>query len=170
MAPSNQYGISIVRGRWDNCKSVAKNDKLAIMSQIKQDIATVLKDNGYSITQQRLFVFELLEGKEQLSMNELYTLARNKLDRASVYRTIALFEQLGIAQRVNIGWKYKIELSDHFADHHHHLTCLNCHRVIPISEAELESFISGLARSYHFKPLDHQVEVQGYCEACTTAR
>lgn len=136
------------------------------MSQINQSIATILKDNGYSVTQQRLYVFQLLEGKEPLSMFELYTLARNKLDRASVYRTVALFEKLGIAQRVNIGWKYKIELSDRFAEHHHHLTCLNCHKVIPISEQELESFIKGLASSYRFKPIDHQVEVQGYCEAC----
>jgi Fur family ferric uptake transcriptional regulator len=137
------------------------------MSQIKQDIAMILKDNGYSVTQQRLFVFKLLEGKEPLTMNELYTNARSKLDRASVYRTVALFEQLGIVQRVNIGWKYKIELSDRFAEHHHHLTCLNCHMVIPISELELESFINGLANSYHFKPLDHQVEVQGYCKDCS---
>jgi Fur family transcriptional regulator, ferric uptake regulator len=137
------------------------------MSQIKQDIATILKDNGYSVTQQRLYVFKLLEGKEQLSMNELYTLARSKLDRASVYRTVALFERLGIAQRVNIGWKYKIELSDRFAEHHHHLTCLNCHKVIPISEQELESFIKGLSERYQFNPIDHQVEVQGYCKACS---
>ena len=137
------------------------------MSQIKSDIATLLRDSGNSVTQQRLFVFSLLEGKEPLTMAELYLLAKHKLDRASVYRTVALFEELGIVQRVNIGWKYKIELSDRFAEHHHHLTCLTCHKVIPISEQELEAFISGLAKSYQFKPVDHQVEVQGYCEACS---
>ena len=136
------------------------------MSQIKQDIATVLKAHGHSVTKQRLFVFELLEGTEPLTMQELYQLAQGKLDRASLYRTIALFEALGIAQRVNIGWKYKIELSDQFAEHHHHLTCLKCHQVIPINEQELEAFISGLAQSYQFKPVEHQVEVQGYCAAC----
>lgn len=136
------------------------------MSQIKPTIATILKDSGYSVTEQRLYIFQILEGKEPLTMFELYTIARGKLDRASVYRTVALFEKLGIVQRVNIGWKYKIELSDRFAEHHHHLTCLNCHKVIPISEQELEAFINGLANSYHFKPIDHQVEVQGYCETC----
>lgn len=149
-----------------NCKTIAKNSKLATMSQLKPDIATVLKANGSSVTKQRLLVFALLEGKEPLTMQELYLLANGKLDRASLYRTIALFEQLGIAQRVNIGWKYKIELSDQFAEHHHHLTCMKCHKVIPINEQELEAFISGLAHSYQFKPVEHQVEVQGYCDAC----
>lgn len=138
------------------------------MSQINQDIATLLKDNGLSVTKQRLFVFELLEDREPLTMYELYDLAKGKLDRASLYRIITVFEKLGIVQRINIGWKYKIELSDKFSEHHHHLTCLKCHKVIPISEDELESFISGLTVSHKFTPVEHQIEVQGYCENCVT--
>lgn len=136
------------------------------MSQMNADIATILKQGGYSVTKQRLYVFGLLEGKEPMAMHELYAQAKDQLDRASLYRTVALFEALGIVQRVNIGWKYKIELSDRFAEHHHHLTCLKCHKVIPISEQELETFLNGLARSYRFQPLEHQVEVQGYCADC----
>lgn len=140
------------------------------MSQINLDIATILKDNGYSVTQKRLYLFKVIEGKEPLTMSEIYAVTRHTLDRASIYRIISLFEKLGVVQRVNIGWKYKIELSDRFAEHHHHLTCINCHKIIPISERELESFISSLAHSYRFDPVDHQVEVQGYCEVCRYTR
>ena len=136
------------------------------MSQNNPDIATILKDAGHSVTKQRMFVFTLLEGAEPLSMHELYDLAKHELDRASLYRIVALFEELGIAQLINIGWKYKIELSDRFAEHHHHLTCIKCNRVIPINEAELEVFINGLADKYQFQPVGHQVEVQGYCSHC----
>jgi Fur family ferric uptake transcriptional regulator len=100
-------------------------------------------------------------------MYELYDLAKGQLDRASLYRIITVFEKLGIVQRINIGWKYKIELSDKFAEHHHHLTCLKCGRIIPINEDELEAFFEGLAHSHKFKPTEHQVEVQGYCETCS---
>jgi len=148
------------------CKLVANNDILANMSQMNQEIATILKNNGLSVTKQRLVVFELLEDREPITMYELYDLARGKLDRASLYRTISVFEELGIVRRINIGWKYKVELSDKFAEHHHHLSCLKCHKVIPISEQELERFISGLAMRYNFKPVEHQVEVQGYCRDC----
>jgi Fur family ferric uptake transcriptional regulator len=136
------------------------------MSQINNEIATILKANGYSLTKQRALVFDILEDTEPMSMHELYTLAKNKLDRASLYRIIDLYEKLGIVQRVNIGWKYKVELSDKFNEHHHHLTCLSCGKIIPINENDLESFMDGLAQAHHFKPENHQVEIQGYCFEC----
>jgi len=136
------------------------------MSQSEAKIATILHDNSLSLTKQRQLVFELLEDSEPLSMHELYALSKDSLDRASLYRTVSLFEKLGIIQRVNIGWKYKVELSDSFAGHHHHLTCLKCHKVIPINEAELEAFIGSVAASHNFRPLEHQVEIQGVCRLC----
>ncbi|MEI9914001.1 MAG: Fur family transcriptional regulator [Candidatus Saccharibacteria bacterium] len=136
------------------------------MSQTNRDIATMFKDNGLSVTKQRLLVYELLENREPITMYELYDLTAGRLDRASLYRIINVFEKLGIVQRINIGWKYKIELSDKFSEHHHHLTCFNCHKVIPINEKELEVFISGLSDAHNFKATEHQIEVQGYCEDC----
>src|SRR5689334_14001769 len=104
------------------------------MSQSKATIASVLKDNGLSVTKDRLLVFELLESKPPLTMNELHQLTKDKIDRASLYRVVGLFEKLGIVNRINIGWKYKIELSDTFHVHHHHLTCLKCGKVINIQD------------------------------------
>lgn len=90
----------------------------------------------------------------------------SEVDRASVYRSVELFERLGIVQRVNIGWKYKLELTDRFAKHHHHLTCTNCGRAIEISESELEQTICRLAAAHCFKPTAHQIEIQGQCSRC----
>lgn len=139
------------------------------MSQKDIRIATLLRDQGLSVTRQRLLVYEVLEGREPMTMHELYESTKDKLDRASLYRTVAVFEKLGIVKRVYIGWKYKIELSDTFAEHHHHLTCLKCHKIIPINEIELESFIGKVADRHNFKPLEHQVEIQGICESCVTS-
>ncbi len=89
------------------------------------------------------------------------------VDRASVYRTIALFEQLSIVQRLQIGWKYKLELSDQFHHHHHHLTCLQCGKVIPLPEdRELETRLRMIAAHERFKIKGHQIEIQGLCESC----
>lgn len=93
-----------------------------------------------------------------------------RTDRASVYRSAALFEELGILQRIHQGWKYRLELSDAFAAHHHHLTCVMCGATTAINEAELELFIERLARQHQFVPKTHQIEVQGTCAACTRAR
>jgi len=131
------------------------------MEQLKD----LLRLAGYSVTKTRLSVFSALVGREPLSMRQLTDRAGN-IDRASVYRTVALFERLGIVQRLNSGWKYKLELSDKFAEHHHHLTCTNCGRTIAMNEDELEQLISRLAKAHSFRPSAHQIEIQGLCQNC----
>jgi len=137
------------------------------MVNLENTFKDLLKSHGYSITDQRLLVFNLLTGQEPLTMHELIERVDNKIDRASIYRIIGLFDQIGITQRLNIGWKYRIELTDKFAQHHHHLSCLNCHRVIPINKDELENFMTQLALAQQFTPVEHQVEIQGYCSYCS---
>ncbi len=137
------------------------------MANSDTSFKNLLKTHGYSITDQRLLVFKLLLGQEPLSMHELIERVNGQIDRASVYRIIGLFDEIGITQRLNIGWKYRIELTDKFAEHHHHLSCISCHRVIPINKDELEDFMSQLAAAQKFTPVEHQVEIQGYCNKCS---
>lgn len=133
------------------------------------ELQRILRERGYSVTRQRLLLFEALTNQEPMTMHELYGHLQGKLDRASAYRTVSLFETLGIVRRINIGWKYKLELSDTFTEHHHHLSCLHCHRVVPINEEELEKFVAALAAKHDFIPYDHQIEIQGYCAACVSS-
>jgi Fur family ferric uptake transcriptional regulator len=127
----------------------------------------ILKDNGYSSTEPRRIVCGLLWGQEPLSMHELSARAAGRVDRASLYRAISLFEKLGLVQRIYIGWKYKIELSDIFTHHHHHISCLGCGKVVAITEeAEIEKLISTLAQRHGFTAQSHQLEVRGYCTKC----
>lgn len=137
------------------------------MSDSFEQLQTTLKVQGYSLTNARRMVFNALRGQEPQTMGELGASLNGKADRASLYRTIALFEKLGIVQRLHIGWKYKLELSDTFSHHHHHLSCLKCGRVIAIKEhTELEERINRLATSHNFQPIDHQLEIRGTCSSC----
>lgn len=138
------------------------------MASAKERFFTILKDAGYSRTAARSAVFEALLGQEPLSMAELVSRAPS-VDRASVYRAVELFEQLGIVQRLHIGWKYKLELTERFSYHHHHLTCMYCERMTPINEARLEAFIEQLTQEYGFVPKAHQIEIQGICRHCQIA-
>lgn len=137
------------------------------MTSSVEKFEELLKNNGLSITKQRSLVFSLLLGQEPTSMNELIKSADKKIDKVSIYRTITAFEKIGIVQRLNTGWKYKIELTDKFTDHHHHLTCIKCHRVIAINTRDLESFIEQVSKLNNFKPSEHQVEIQGFCQQCS---
>lgn len=137
------------------------------MSSATENFTQLLKDNGQSVTAARLAVFAALLGSEPIPMHELVQRV-GQIDRASVYRAVGLFERLGVAQRLNIGWKYKIELTDRFSDHHHHLTCTSCGKTIPMNEHELETLISKLAADHDFAPSAHQIEIQGLCQNCKT--
>jgi Fur family ferric uptake transcriptional regulator len=131
-------------------------------------LRTLLKENNSSLTIPRKIVFDLLLNKEPQSMQVLAQRAKGKVDRATVYRTIELFEQLGIARRLNIGWKYKIELSDIFTGHHHHMYCTNCGRTYDLPEnTMLETMIDTVAAKTGFSPRGHQLEVYGICQNCS---
>lgn len=130
-------------------------------------LQNVLAGRGYSMTKARQIVFDLLNTTEPQSMAELITKAAGTLDRASIYRNISLFEELGIVHRIYIGWKYKVELSDDFLPHHHHLSCLSCGKVVDIHDDVLvDEFIKKVTAQFGFTPKRHQLEVDGVCAAC----
>ncbi|MBI2592032.1 transcriptional repressor [Candidatus Saccharibacteria bacterium] len=131
------------------------------------DLAALLKKNNASLTQPRKKIFDLLLNQEPQTMQVLVRRAAGEVDRASVYRTIELFERLGIAHRLNIGWKYKIELSDVFLEHHHHMYCTNCGKTMDLpSNPMLETMIDSLTNKEGFSPRGHSLEVYGWCANC----
>ncbi|MDB5183579.1 MAG: transcriptional regulator, Fur family transcriptional regulator, ferric uptake regulator [Candidatus Saccharibacteria bacterium] len=136
------------------------------MEEAKRKLEMTLKGSGYSLTRPRLAVLEYMLGREPVSVAVLTKALSSQIDRASVYRTITLFQILGIIQRHTVGLKYRIELTDMFAEHHHHFTCITCGAVTSMSEQALERFVDKLAEHYGFIPTEHQIEVQGYCKNC----
>lgn len=136
------------------------------MSQ-KTIFIETLKKSGYSITTSRNIVFSLLQDSEPLTMRELSAKAVPATDRASLYRCVALFEQLGIVQRLYVGWKYKIELTDLYSHHHHHMSCLGCGGVVAINDHPLlEKIVTDMANQSGFVLSQHQLELQGLCQNC----
>jgi Fur family ferric uptake transcriptional regulator len=135
------------------------------MTSLEQ-LQKTLKQHGRSMTAARRGVFTALAGQEPMTMHSVVARCAS-IDRASVYRTISLFEQLGIVQRLQTGWKYRLELSDAFHTHHHHATCIRCGRTIALAEhAEVEKLLAQLAKQIDFTLQRHQLELQGLCTAC----
>ena len=136
------------------------------MISVEDLLSKTLKEKGYSLTKPRLLVFEEINKSAPLTVRQLIDQINNKVDRASVYRTLTLFEETNVIQRIYAGWKYKVELSDRFNEHHHHLTCQKCGKVIPIHNQQLEKFIEEVAERANFKITSHQLEIQGLCKNC----
>lgn len=126
-----------------------------------------LKDAGYSVTHARKEVFKTLLTHQPLTIRELSVLLMPNTDRASVYRTVNLFEKIGVVKKVYTGWKYKIELSELFNPHHHHLHCTKCQKIISFEEPpEIDKILHALEEKYSFTVSSHQFELQGLCKNC----
>jgi Fe2+ or Zn2+ uptake regulation protein len=137
------------------------------MSDPLEEFKTALKTWAYSLTKTRQLVFTALQDKEPQTMHEVVAACAGQADRASVYRTVKLFEKLGIVQRLQIGWKYKLELSDRFHRHHHHLTCQKCGQTFALpGDPRLEERLELLAKGQNFRMGGHQLEIQGVCQSC----
>jgi len=131
------------------------------------DLKALLAKNGSSMTKSRKIVFDLLLHQKPQTMQRLVERAKDLVDRATVYRTIELYEELGIVNRLNIGWKHKFELSDVFHSHHHHFYCTKCGKTYSLPTNQILETMINSAAGDDFAPRGHQLEIYGLCKTCS---
>lgn len=136
------------------------------MDTLAFKLKDTLKQAKYSATRPRLTVFSQLAKEGPISVGNLAQQLEPQVDRATVYRTVELYEKLGIVNRIWHGFKHQVELSEIFTPHHHHARCQNCGSTTDISSPELESALSRLTKQHGFLALNHSVELLGYCQKC----
>lgn len=87
-------------------------------------------------------------------------------DRATAYRTIKLYDELHITRRVWFGHESRVELSDKFIDHHHHIICQSCGKIEKFDHIQIERAIKKVAKQSEYKLTGHTVEIIGVCGDC----
>ena len=130
-----------------------------------------LKENNLQQTSQRdLIVETFIQAKTHVSVEDLYHIVRKKepnTGQVTVFRTLKILEDAGIASPVNFRDKtIRYELK-HGIEHHDHLVCLNCGSVIEVLDENLETIQDNLCKKYDFKPLNHRLEIFGTCKECS---
>jgi len=93
-----------------------------------------------------------------------------RISRATVYRTLPLLEESGIIRRIVFNDKhtYYEVVYEHL--HHEHFICLGCGKVIEFYNQSFEDSLDGIAREHAFTPVDHKLEIRGYCKQCATLK
>ncbi len=138
------------------------------------------KNSEYRLTKPREIIFNILEKSDgHLSAEDIYREAYKiypAIGLTTVYRTLELLERLGIILKHDFGdgrARYEIIDSEKYEqEHHHHLICKICHKVIDYKvcmeeEKELvKKTVEGLESKYNFHITDHVIEFYGYCEDC----
>jgi len=94
------------------------------------------------------------------------------LPRSSAYRHLVDLHAAGLIRRVTANDEFtRFELAEELTEHHHHLLCVNCGKVIdvtlpPLFEHQAAATISRLADAEGFEAHSHRLDVLGVCAAC----
>lgn len=81
-----------------------------------------------------------------------------KISLATVYRTVKLFEEAGILERVEFG-DGRARYEDAERDHHDHLIDVSTGRVIEFVDAEIEALQEKIAARLGYKLIGHRLEL-----------
>jgi len=125
---------------------------------------------GLRSTAQRRLVTELFfRANGHLSIDDLLARVRRKDPRvgyATVYRTLKLLVECGLAAERQFGdGKTRFEIRDE-AEHHDHLICLSCGRIVEFEEERIEILQEQIAERHGFVVSSHKHELYGVCADC----
>ena len=126
----------------------------------------IFERHNLRLTKPRQQVFDILRNSDvPLTVGDIAKNCKN-INRASIYRTLLMFDTLNIINTITIGWKNYYELAEPFILHHHHLYCINCQNAEPIQSQELEKLIDLIGKKHNFIVTKHHFELEGICEKC----
>lgn len=141
------------------------------MSQLE----SLLRDKGLRATPQREAILEVLNRHQgqHLDVPAIHAMlskpgrGNNVSGIATVYRTVELFDKLGLVARLemeNAPARYEIAQKD--TPRHHHLVCLQCGQVIEIEPDALADLAARALRDKDFLVSDKPVKIYGLCAKC----
>lgn len=147
------------------------------MIKYKDVLKKRLTNKGYKLTKQRLVILDvLLKYKDKhLNTKEIFKLVKENnqnIGMATVYRTIQIFEEVGIVYGEYFGdesVRYEIARKNE-GHRHHHLICIECGSIEECYDDLLESVEEEIYKRRQFETIDHIVEMYGYCKNCLSKK
>lgn len=119
---------------------------------------------GLRITGPRRVIATVLDtATDHPDVEELYaraTAVDQSISLATVYRTVKLFEEAGILEKVDFG-DGRARYEDAERDHHDHLIDLNSGHVIEFVSPEIEALQEKIAEKLGYRLKGHKLELYG---------
>ena len=123
-------------------------------------------ERGLPVTVQRRVIFDaLLDRQNHPTIDQVYDDVKSRIpgvSRTTVYRTLETLAELGVAKKAS-----------HFAamarfdgnmEHHHHLVCVRCDKVVDFADPALSGLALPDARRTGFEIVDFSVYFEGLCQ------
>lgn len=88
------------------------------------------------------------------------------ISRATVYRTLDLLVQSGLVRKNSLGASHANYEAARGDEHHDHLICLNCNKVVEFYRSDLEELQERICVDQGFKLVHHSLQIFGLCPDC----
>ena len=142
-----------------NIKRLLKN-----IFKMTDTILQRCEQKGLRMTSQRKIIAQVLEdAADHPDVEELYKRA-SKIDLtisiATVYRTVKLFDEAGILDKLEFG-DGRARYEDAEREHHDHLIDINSGRVIEFMDSDIEKLQEKIAQKLGYKLMGHKLELYG---------
>ena len=131
---------------------------------MSQEIIRRCQAKGLKMTTQRQVIAEVLEtSDDHPDVEELHQRAAMRdadITVATVYRTVRLFEEAGILERLDFG-DGRARYEDAERAHHDHLIDMHTGEVIEFVDPEIEALQEKIAAKLGYQLKDHKLELYG---------
>lgn len=139
--------------------------------ELLKEFKKILKSNALKFTKQREAILSTLYNNPKHFTSEcLYLLVKQKypdlnIGIATVYRTLSLLEDNGLASSISFGTQgKKFEIAN--KPHHDHLICTKCGKIVEFQNEQIEMLQQQVAQENGFVLTDHVMQLYGICSEC----
>ena len=134
----------------------------------REALIRYLEEHNLKRTRQREVILDVfLESSGHISSDELHETVRGRfpgIGSTTVYRTMKILCDAGLAVERNFeGGVTRYEIPH---EHHDHLVCVRCGRIIEFECQMIEATQEKIATTYQFRLLRHRHELYGHCSDC----
>src|SRR5256886_16097360 len=133
-----------------------------------------IQKQGLKRTAQRDLILDVfLRTEGHVSGEDLYQLVREKdptVGQTTVYRTLKLLTDAGLAREVRFGDGRAHYEHNYKHQHHDHMICAKCGKIIEFFSAELEAIQDAMAAKHKFEVTQHLLRIIGICADCRRAK
>jgi Fur family ferric uptake transcriptional regulator len=146
-----------------------KNWQEGLMSHHRIAYEDIMRAAGHRVTRQRILILDAVcdEGSHT-TLGRIYARVRaadSTIDRSTLYRTLKLFNRLGLVVSAQPGdGEIYYEIAHH--QHHHHLVCRRCGAEAEIPHTILETVIKQVEAQYGFLVQTEHLVLTGLCQQC----
>ncbi|MDD3717126.1 MAG: transcriptional repressor [Actinomycetota bacterium] len=134
------------------------------------DLGRRLRSRGYRLTPQREAILGVLRENagRPLSPEDIHAMAGKKqpgMGIATIYRTMDLFCELGIAFPVHLRGGYRF-YEINLGKHHHHMECIACGKLELLEACVIDDIAELVRDGSDFLITSHCMSLFGYCRQC----